>query len=75
MVTGLITNGLRLVRTQYLHELLQSGLDHVMILLDPQEEQCWEALRDTLAEDIALTVHITLTQRTWANSMSSLNGW
>lgn len=63
MVTGLITNGLRLAESKYLHELLQSGLDHIMILLDPQEDQSWEAVRDTLAEDIALTVHVTLSQR------------
>lgn len=63
MVSGLITNGFRLSETHYLHDLLQSGLDHVMILLDPNNEACWEALRDTLAEDIALTVHITLTRR------------
>lgn len=63
MVSGLITNGLRLAETHYLHELLQSGLDHVMILLDPDEEACWEALRDTLAEDIAVTVHLTLSGR------------
>lgn len=63
MVAGLITNGLRLAESNYLHELLQSGLDHVMILVDPLDEQCWEALRDTLAEDISVTAHITLTAR------------
>jgi organic radical activating enzyme len=60
MVSGLITGGLRLAESKYLHELLQSGLDHVMILLDPQDDQSWEALRDTLAEDIAVTVHLTV---------------
>lgn len=63
MVTGLITNGMRLAESKYLHELLQSGLDHVTILLDAQEDQSWEAIRDTLAEDIALTVHVTLKRR------------
>ncbi|TLN06509.1 hypothetical protein FDZ74_13025, partial [bacterium] len=60
-VTGLITSGLQLAETDYLHKLLMSGLDHVMIVLDPQEEQAWEALRDTLAEDIYVTVHLTIT--------------
>jgi organic radical activating enzyme len=64
MVTGLITDGLRLAEEKYLHELLQSGLDHVMILLDPDEDNSWEAVRDTLAEDIALIVHLTLTRDT-----------
>lgn len=60
-VTGLITSGLQLAETDYLHKLLMSGLDHVMIVLDPEEEQAWEALRDTLAEDIYVTVHLTIT--------------
>jgi len=62
MVTGLITDGQRLAEEKYLHDLLQSGLDHVMILLDPDEDASWEAVRDTLSEDIALIVHITLTR-------------
>lgn len=60
-VTGLITSGLQLAEPGYLHKLLASGLDHVMIVLDPEEEQAWEALRDTLAEDIFVTVHLTVT--------------
>lgn len=60
MVSGLITNGMRLSESKYLHELLQSGLDHVMILLDPLEDQTWEAIRDVMVEDISLTVHLTL---------------
>ncbi len=60
MVSGLITNGLRLAEPGYLRELLQSGLDHVMLLLDPENDTCWKALRDALAEDIAITVHLTL---------------
>jgi len=63
MVTGLISNGLRLAETDYLHAVLQSGLDHLMFILDPDEEQSWEALRDILAEDLAVTVHLTLTPK------------
>jgi organic radical activating enzyme len=63
MVTGLITDGSRLSEPKYLHALLQAGLDHVMILLETCEDECWEALRDTLAEDIAVTVHLTIRKR------------
>lgn len=63
MVTGLISNGFRLAETGYLHEILQSGLDHLMMILIPDEEQSWEALRDTLAEDLAVTVHLTITPK------------
>jgi hypothetical protein len=63
MVSGLLTDGLRLAESHYLHQLLQSGLDYVMLLLNPDEEQSWEALRDLLAEDISVTVHLTVTTR------------
>jgi MoaA/NifB/PqqE/SkfB family radical SAM enzyme len=32
-----------------------------MILLDPKEDQSWEAVLDTLKEDIFVTVHLTVT--------------
>ena len=64
MVTGLLTSGVRLSDNAYLDTLLNAGLDHIMILLDPQEDQSWEALRDALAADIAVTVHLTMTERT-----------
>lgn len=61
MVTGLITDGMRLTEKEYLHHLLQSGLDHMMLILDPSENQSWEALKDALQEDISVSVHLTLT--------------
>lgn len=61
MVSGLLSDGLRLAETEYLHSLLLSGLDHLMLLLNPQETQSWEALRDVLAEDLFVTVHLTIT--------------
>lgn len=62
-VCGLITDGLRFTETEYLHELLQAGLDHVMLVLNPSNEGSWEAVKDTLAEDVFLTVHYTLTAK------------
>jgi hypothetical protein len=61
MVTGLLTDGSRLSETRYLRQLLDSGLDHIMLLLNPVEEMAWEALRDVLAENIHVTVHLTVT--------------
>lgn len=61
LVCGLISDGLRLAETEYLHALLQSGLDHLMLILHPDEEESWEALRDVLSEDLFTTVHITIT--------------
>lgn len=60
-VTGLLTDGKRLAERDYLHELLKSGLDHVMISLDPESDQAWEAVRDVSNESLFLTVHLTLT--------------
>ncbi len=72
MVSGVITDGHRLADPHYLHDLLQSGLDHIMVLVDPGEESCWEGLRDALAEDIAVTAHLTLTERNLAQFDATL---
>lgn len=69
MVTGLITDGLKLGDTKYLKSLLDAGLDHVMIVLQPRKKQTWESLasfgywRDVLDDDIFVAAHLTLTQR------------
>lgn len=62
-VTGLLSNGDRLTDPQHMHDVLYSGLDHIMLTLDPDNEISWEALKDLLAEDIFVTVHLTLTPR------------
>lgn len=64
-VTGIVTDGVRLAETEYLHEILQAGLDHLFITLDPENDQTWEALRDVLPEDIHVTVHITVTKENY----------
>ncbi len=59
-VTGLLTGGERLCEKEYLHKLLNAGLDHIMLTLDPRSKESWEALRDALVEDIFVGVHITI---------------
>lgn len=59
-VTGLLTDGKRLTDIDYLHSLLISGLDHIMIVLEPENPTSWEAIKDVINEDISLTVHITV---------------
>ena len=73
MVSGLLTDGLRLSETSYLHSLLTSGLDHVLLLLDSKDNQSWEALVDMLAEDLFVTVHLTLTDDNSAEFMGILS--
>jgi organic radical activating enzyme len=63
VVTGLLTNGIRLADPEYLHSLLMSGLDHLMIVLDTENDKAWDAVRHVIAEDIALTIHLTITEQ------------
>lgn len=62
-VTGLLTDGHKLGDSEYLEALLQSGLDHLMIVLNPEIETLWETLDKVLHEDIHTTVHLTLTSK------------
>lgn len=59
-VTGLLTNGSRLADGDYLHTLLQTGLDHLLIILHPEEVATWQAIDQCLAGDIFTAVHLTI---------------
>lgn len=59
-VSGLITHGERLVEDRYVSELLQTGLDHILLLFDPSNSTHWEVVTKILAEDIFLTIHLTI---------------
>jgi hypothetical protein len=59
-VCGLLTDGLKLADKDYLELLLQTGLDHVMLILQPNEPRSWKAIETIVPQDIFLTVHLTL---------------
>jgi len=59
-VTGLISDGLRLSERNYLDSMLQTGLDHLMIIFQPDNEAAWDALENSLVEDLFVAVHLTL---------------
>jgi hypothetical protein len=63
-VCGLLTDGLKMKDKQYLTMLLQTGLDHILFLLQPDNDESWQALETILAEDIFVTVHFTLNPET-----------
>lgn len=69
MVTGLMTDGLKLADTRYLKTLLDAGLDHAMIVLQPSKEQTWDSLasfaywRGVLNDDIFIAAHLTITKQ------------
>ncbi|MDI6770336.1 MAG: radical SAM protein [Anaerolineales bacterium] len=60
-VCGLLTDGLKLADKQYLQTLLQTGLDHLLFILQPENKASWKALETIMPEDIFTTVHFTLT--------------
>lgn len=60
-VTGLLSDGLRFSDAGYRNEILRSGLDHLLFLLSPAENDSWAALKAILEEDLFTTVHITIT--------------
>ena len=60
-VTGLLSDGNRLVSQEYLQTLLKTGLDYILITFDPKSKITWEALDNILAADLFAAVHITVT--------------
>ncbi len=59
-VCGLLTDGLKLADKDYLELLLQTGLDHVMVILQPDEPRSWKAIEAIVPQDLFLIVHLTL---------------
>ena len=68
LVTGLLTDGKQLSDSEYLQKVLNAGLDHTLIILQPEDEESWESLssfaywKEALDEDIYIAVHLTITQ-------------
>jgi len=60
-VCGLLTDGLKLADKQTLQTLLQTGLDHILFILQPEHKASWKALETIMLEDIFVTVHLTVT--------------
>jgi hypothetical protein len=72
-VSGLLSDGLRLAEDAYLQALLQTGLDHLMIALQPDNPLSWKALENVHAADIFYAVHLTLTAQNSAGLPELLN--
>ncbi len=60
-VTGVISDGARMADSKYLDALLQAGLDHLTLLLQPDSKETWKAIENAVAADLYTTVHLTLT--------------
>lgn len=59
-VCGLLSGSLLLASADYLKTILDSGLDHLMFLLQPDREESWTVLGKAMASDLSTTAHITL---------------
>jgi len=71
-VCGLLTDGMKLADKSYLHVLLNTGLDHLLFLLQPESKESWQALETIMPEDIFTTVHITVNKKTLKNLEDTL---
>ncbi len=71
-VCGLLTDGLKLADKKYLDLLLQTGLDHILFMLQPNNEESWSALEVIMPEDIFVTAHITLNKDNITNAEETL---
>jgi organic radical activating enzyme len=71
-VTGLITDGKRLSERASFYELLQTGLDHLTLLFQPDQEPDWELLKDLIAADLSVIVHLTITPQNIQEMLSLL---
>ena len=63
-VCGLLTDGLKLAEKSYLETLLNTGLDHLLFLLQPENKESWKALEVIMPEDLFTTVHISVNKKT-----------
>ena len=71
MVSGLLSGSEKLADESYVETLLQTGLDHLLYLLQPEKDSSWDALRVILPKDLFTAVHITLTEKN-ADSLSEI---
>ncbi len=71
-VCGLLSDGLKLAQKSYLHSLLNTGLDHLLFLLQGENPASWQALETILPEDLFTTVHLTLTPQNADGALQTL---
>ena len=71
-VCGLLTDGMKLADKYYLELLLKTGLDHILFLLQPDNNDSWQALETIIAERVFVTVHLTVTKDNAANTIQLL---
>jgi organic radical activating enzyme len=71
-VCGLLTDGIKLADQDYLDTMLQTGLDHVLLILQPAKAKSWHAIKTILPADLFMTVHLTLTDENVGEAAQTL---
>jgi MoaA/NifB/PqqE/SkfB family radical SAM enzyme len=63
---------LKLADKKYLDLLLQTGLDHLLFMLQPGNPDSWKALEVIMPEDIFVTVHLTVAKANAGSASAAL---
>jgi MoaA/NifB/PqqE/SkfB family radical SAM enzyme len=71
-VVGLLSDGLKLADDGYLQVLLQTGLDHLLLTLKPDDDKSWKALSNVLSADLFVAVHHTITLQNAVSTSQTL---
>lgn len=61
LVTGLLTDGIRLSESGYFDSLLNTGLDHMLYIFQPGQDGIWNNIQMAVQSDIFTTVHLSIT--------------
>lgn len=73
MVTGLYTDGILLSNKDYLGRLLLTGLDHILLSYDFNNNEILDVIKLVLDEDIHLTIHVNVDQFNYNDIFATLD--
>ncbi|MGD8554685.1 MAG: radical SAM protein [Anaerolineales bacterium] len=62
LVTGVLTCGDRLADRNYTESLSQAGLDHFLIVLNPDSPDCLKGIQHALDGEVFTAVHLTVSE-------------
>jgi hypothetical protein len=68
-ITGLLTNGIKLNDSTYLHSLIMTGIDHILVTVNFNQPQTVTGLQAALATDVFTAAHLTVA----SNQISLIN--
>lgn len=71
-LSGLLTNGRRLAQATYLDSLAQTGLDHILVAVEPEDDASQDGLRAALDSEIFTAAHFTIDPDSAESAMALL---